>query len=58
MNYEVNVVYKGQINYLVEADSPEEAEEMALERWHNGDRGETLGTEWQSCEKTIVSQVG
>lgn len=48
--YEVPVVYKGQCNFIVEASSIEEAENMARRMFNNGDRPDELGNEWEKID--------
>ena len=55
--YEVTIVFKGQVNYIVEASSEQEAEELGQEMDHNCDPPTTLGNEWQSCENVIVEKL-
>ena len=55
--YEVTVVVKGQVNYIVEASSEEEAEELGQEKYSNNDPATILGNEWQSCENVIVEKL-
>jgi hypothetical protein len=49
--YEVPVVYRGQVNYVVKAGSPQEAEAAARLRYSTGDSGDVLGNEWEEIEK-------
>lgn len=55
--YEVTVVFKGQVNYIVEASSEQEAEELGQEMYHNCDPPTILGNEWQSCENVNVEKL-
>ena len=55
--YEVSIVFKGQTNYIVEASSEEEAEELGQGKYCNGDPPTILGNEWQSCENVIVEKL-
>lgn len=50
--FEVTVVYKGQVNYVVEAKDEEEAETLAADSFHQSNpAGQvTLGNEWESIE--------
>jgi hypothetical protein len=58
MMYEVPIVYRGQSNYIVEADSPEEAERIAKNRYHAADPPDELGNEWEEIERIgEVSEV-
>lgn len=49
--FEVAVVYKGQCNFIVEAASEEEAEQIAREKFYNGDRPDDLGNEWEEIDR-------
>lgn len=51
MKYEVAVVFRGQDNFIVEADSPEEARAKAKARFLAGDQPDELGNEWQEVER-------
>lgn len=53
MKYEVAITYKGQLNYLVEADDPETAKALATQRYADGEAGDPLGNEWQVIEKIV-----
>lgn len=55
--YEVTVVFKGQVNYIVEASSEEEAEQLGKDKYSNNDPATILGNEWQSCENVIVEKL-
>lgn len=55
--YEVTIVFKGQINYIVEASSEEEAKELGQEKYYNGEPATIFGNEWQSCENVIVEKL-
>lgn len=55
--YEVTIVFKGQVNYIVEASSEEEAEELAQQKYSNCEPATILGNEWQSCENVIVEKL-
>jgi len=49
--YEVPIVYQGQVNFLVKADSEEEAKEIAESRWKAGVQPDKFGNEWQEIER-------
>jgi hypothetical protein len=51
MQYCVPVVYRGQDNFIVEADSPEEAKTKAEAAFKNGDEPDVCGNEWEEVEK-------
>lgn len=55
--YEVTIVFKGQINYIVEASSEQEAEELGQGKYCNGEPATIFGNEWQSCENVIVEKL-
>jgi hypothetical protein len=50
MKYCVYVLYRGTSNYIVEAATPEEAEEKAREEYANGAMPPLLGNEWEEIE--------
>jgi hypothetical protein len=52
----VCVLYSGQNNYIVEANSAEEAEEVARCRYGAGDNGESLGTEYEEIDRVAVKE--
>ena len=45
--YNVPIIYKGQVNYIVEAESVEEAEELVRKQWS---AGEKPVEEWEKIE--------
>lgn len=49
--YEVPIVYKGQANFVVDAESPEEAIEKARAKFNAGDKEDVFGNEWESIER-------
>jgi hypothetical protein len=49
--FEVPIVYKGQCNFIVEASSIEEAENIARKMFNNGDRPDELGNEWEKIDR-------
>lgn len=51
MKYEVPIVYRGQLNYIIEAESPAQAAEIARNKFANDDKEDILGNEWESIEK-------
>lgn len=57
--YEVNIVYRGQKNYVVEANDPQEAEMKVEQDWAEGDdvNAVILGTESEDVEKIVVKEV-
>jgi hypothetical protein len=50
--YEVELVYRQTVRYVVEAPSRKAAEKLALERWQRGEQGFALGHEL--CEVESV----
>jgi hypothetical protein len=44
-SYQVELVYRQTVRYEVQAQNPEEAEELAMEKWRNEERGILLGHE-------------
>lgn len=55
--YEVTIVFKGQINYIVEASSEEQAEELAQDMYCNDDPPTVPGNQWQCCDNVIVEEL-
>ena len=51
MKYEVPIIYRGQVNYIVEANSPEDARQKADERFKKGEPANILGNEWEEVEE-------
>ena len=51
MKYEVPVLYRGQCNFIVEADSPTEAQEVAGARFKDGIAPDVLGNEWEEVDR-------
>ncbi len=49
--YEVPVIYRGQCNYLVTAESPERAAELAEVCFKKGEEADVLGNEWEEIER-------
>lgn len=49
--YEVPIVYKGQVNFIVAADSKEQADQIARDRFRNNDKADTLGNEWEEIDR-------
>lgn len=49
--YEVPIVYKGQINYIIEAESDIEAETIARAKFDNGDRGSVPVIEYEKIDR-------
>lgn len=43
--FEVNVVYSGNLVYIVEAEDAQGAKELACLRYHNGDEGDLIHSE-------------
>lgn len=56
--YEVAIVFKEQVNYIVEAENKEEAEEIAKARWENGEPPDDLGNEWAEIERVSTELAG
>lgn len=61
MKYEVAIIYKGQSNFIVEADSPKEAREKAERRFKEGDTPDHTGGEWEEidhiCEPATIDEA-
>ncbi|HEV2131316.1 MAG TPA: hypothetical protein VGR27_09450 [Longimicrobiaceae bacterium] len=52
-SYQVELVYRQKVRYQVEAEDPEAAEELAIEKWRNEERGMLLGHE--CCELISIA---
>ena len=55
--YEVPVIYRGQCNFIVTAESPEQAAELAEARFKGGMEPDLLGNEWEEIERVGSVQV-
>lgn len=51
MKYEVPVVYRGQCNFVIEANSAEEAKKMVEIQFREGLSPTELGNEWEEIER-------
>jgi hypothetical protein len=49
--FEVPIVYRGQCNFIVEAENAEAAKSLAESKFNNGDRPDDLGNEWEEIER-------
>jgi hypothetical protein len=49
--YEVPIVYRGQCNFIVEADGPSEAISKAIEMFNAGEQPVELGNEWEIFDR-------
>lgn len=49
--YEVPLLYKGQRSYIIEAETPEAAKDVAAARFCDGDDGVVLGNESEEFER-------
>lgn len=49
--FEIPIVYRGQCNYIVEANTEAQAMTLANERFMNGDPPDELGNEWEEIER-------
>lgn len=54
--YCVPIIFRGQDNFIVEAQSPEEATIMAERRFNNGDQPDEFGDEWQEIERVLTPE--
>ena len=50
MKYEVPIIYKGVFNFIVEADSVDDAKDKAFFMFEDGRQPVELGNEWESVE--------
>jgi hypothetical protein len=67
MKYEVNIIYKGQTNYIIDIsdedsditglDKEELAQNVAEDLFKNGEEGVTLGTEYEEIENIVSKPV-
>jgi hypothetical protein len=57
MKFCVPIVYKGLSNYVVEADTAEQARELAVAQFNNGEVTDLLGNEWESIEDVLDPEV-
>lgn len=48
--WEVPIVYKGQVNYIVEAPTAEAASAKAEAQFKGGDSPAPLGNEWETID--------
>ena len=48
--FEVPVIYKGLTNYIVEAETPEEASRKANQLFRNSEGSVDLGNEWEEID--------
>jgi hypothetical protein len=58
--WEVPIVYRGQVNYLIPAPTAESAREIAERRFKNGAVRDVLGNEWEEIERigTVLLVTG
>ena len=49
--YCVPIVYTGLENYIVEAETPEKAKALAKAAFKNGEKGTSLGNEWEEIDR-------
>lgn len=47
MKYEVPIVYRGQLNYIIDAETPEQAVKIARNKFSNNDKEDILGVEYE-----------
>ena len=51
MKYEVPVVYRGQCNFIVEANSPHRGPRIGRCPLKNGEAPDELGNEWEEVDR-------
>ena len=51
MKFAVPVVFRGQHNYIIDADTPEAAQKMAEEAFKSDVAPDVLGNEWEEEER-------
>ena len=49
--YEVPMIYRGLANFIVSAETQEEAEKIARSKFTNGDQPDMLGNEAEEIER-------
>lgn len=49
--FEVPIVYRGQLNYLIKTTDKDKAEEFARARYGAGHEADNLGNEWEEIER-------
>ncbi|MDP9349187.1 MAG: hypothetical protein M3P24_08620, partial [Gemmatimonadota bacterium] len=55
--YEVELVYRQTVRYVVQAPNRKVAERIALEKWQQGEQGTTLGHELCEVESVQVEKA-
>lgn len=51
--FEVPIIYKGQINYIIEAESQDEAQSIACAKFNNNDKGDIPVVEWGGLTELV-----
>ncbi len=54
MNFCVPIIARRQVNYIVDAESQQEANDKAMEMFREGEEPTTLGNEWEEIERVGV----
>jgi hypothetical protein len=49
--YEVPIIYVGLSNFIVEAETEEQAREKARLKFRGGEQPDVLGNEWEEIER-------
>jgi hypothetical protein len=49
--YEVPIVYRGQCTFIVEAETPEQASDVAVAKFKDGDEPDVLDNEWEEVDR-------
>jgi hypothetical protein len=57
MKYEVAIVRREQLNYIVDADTKEEAEDKAKQRYYKAEKPDILGNEWDEIESVKAEVI-
>jgi hypothetical protein len=55
--WEVPIIYRGQLNYLVEAEDSVRAAEIARQQYHEGTAPTILGNEWEEIDHVITPKT-
>ena len=57
LKYEVAIISKQQTTFIVEAASEDAAEEIAIEKFQNGDKGDLPGYDYESIENIVTRKL-
>ena len=51
MTFSVPIIIRKELTFLVEADTPKEAGQLARQLYDDGDNGIDTGSEWEEFER-------